>query len=362
MHLNGGPLAYRSTRSPQPLSREEEALLAFAACGITGYALAELPYQAGDRPEAGGGNIMTHFVGRTVPSGDAMHDCAVFVLNDRGTWLLRRPQDFPRPEIPELVQAAQERRFLELYERSRVLVADHRVDPPRHWPFVAPFNQYSANVPGSTYFLPVVELTSLYINVMLSFFDDEFAMFAVDDHNGYQPAGVARFGRSAGGHLHDDPASGRLATVSGLETWICEFCAVEMGGILQNLGLMAAVLGLGGFPHFAAHPFIWFQALGFRMDQVPASKLMGLPTTIGDLSVPVAIGLELEGDVLLKPYCPPYYSDMEEAVRAFVAYKFAPGAGTFRDGGATTGWRDGATVQAGIPNYPERTIEATIAY
>jgi hypothetical protein len=32
----------------------EEAALAFAACGITGYALAELPYQTGDIPEAGG--------------------------------------------------------------------------------------------------------------------------------------------------------------------------------------------------------------------------------------------------------------------------------------------------------------------
>ena len=74
MCLNGGPLAYRSTQPPKPLTLEEEALLAFAACGVTGYALAELPYQTGDRPEAGSGNIMTHFIGRTVPSGDAMHD------------------------------------------------------------------------------------------------------------------------------------------------------------------------------------------------------------------------------------------------------------------------------------------------
>jgi hypothetical protein len=44
MSLNGGPLAYDSTHAPQPLSMEEEAALAFAACGITGPALAELPY------------------------------------------------------------------------------------------------------------------------------------------------------------------------------------------------------------------------------------------------------------------------------------------------------------------------------
>jgi hypothetical protein len=33
MTLDGGPLAYRSAAPPEPLSVEEEAALAFAACG-----------------------------------------------------------------------------------------------------------------------------------------------------------------------------------------------------------------------------------------------------------------------------------------------------------------------------------------
>ncbi len=65
--------------------------------------------------------------------------------------------------------------------------------------------------------------------------------------------------------------------------------------------------------------------------------------------------------MLLKPFYPPYYEDMEEAVLAFRAYKFAPGMGTFRDGGIATGWKDAAAVQAGMLNYPRRTIAATIA-
>ena len=87
------------------------------------------------------------------------------------------------------------------------------------------------------------------------------------------------------------------------------------------------------------------------MEQVPSSKLMGMPPP-GDLPVPVAIGLEREGDVLLKSFCPPYSKDIEEAVLAFVAYKFPPGTGTFRDGGVATGWKDAATVQVGIPTTP----------
>src|ERR1700686_4808380 len=70
MRLNGGPLAYESAQEPAPLSLTEEAALAFAACGITGYTMGELPYDAGDVAEAGGGNIIMNFVGRTVFSAD----------------------------------------------------------------------------------------------------------------------------------------------------------------------------------------------------------------------------------------------------------------------------------------------------
>ncbi len=73
MTLNDGPLAYASEHGPEPLTVEEEAALAFAGAGTTGYAAADLPYATDDELEAGGGNIMTHFVGRTVASGDAMH-------------------------------------------------------------------------------------------------------------------------------------------------------------------------------------------------------------------------------------------------------------------------------------------------
>src|SRR5262249_26752894 len=163
---------------------------------------------------------------------------------------------------------------------------------------------------------------------------------------------------------------GRFATVGFIETWLSEFAAIEQGGILQNLGLMTQALGLGGAPHFAAHPFIWLQALGFRMDEIPFSRTIGAgPLMTGvlralrkNLPVPTAVGLERHGDVLIKPYCPPYYRTMEEAVLAFVEYKYAQGTGTFRDGGGVTGWKDGAAVQSGIPRYSDQSIAATIAH
>lgn len=260
-------------------------------------------------------------------------------------------------------RTAQAHRLVELYHRARVRLADQRVDVPREVPFVAPFNKWMANVPGTTYFLPVAELSALYINLLLSAFDHEFAFFLVDDHQGYQPAGIAQFARAAGGHLENDPAHGRVATISFMETWVCEFVAIEQGAIHQNLGLMSAALGLGGFPHFAAHPFIWPVALGFRTENVPSHRLMGmLPGVPGELPVPTPVGLERDGKVLIRPFCPPYYRDMEEAVLAFVDYKYAAGRGTFRDGGRVTAWRDGEAVQSEIPRYSDEAIAATVAY
>ncbi|HET7478248.1 MAG TPA: hypothetical protein VFJ72_01905 [Rubrobacteraceae bacterium] len=370
MTLNGGPLAYQSRRPPEPLSLEEEAALAFAGCGITGYALAELPYESGEAPDAGGGNIMTHFVGRTVPSGDAMHYITLFVINDEGVWMLKRPQDHPRAEIASLSRAAREHKLVELYEKSRIRISDKRLDVPREPPFVPPFNQWSANLTGTTYFLPIAECTAIYINILLSAFGEEFAYFVVDERNRFKPPGIARFARSRGGYLHDDPREGRFATVGFIETWLYEFGAIEQGGMLQNLALMTQALGLGGFPHFAAHPFTWFQALGFRMQEVPFSRTIGagavtkrlLKALNKDLPVPTAVGLERGGEVQIKPFCPPYYRTMKEAVLAFVDYKYAQGEGTFRDGGAATAWQDGARIQAGIPPYSEEAIAATISY
>jgi hypothetical protein len=212
------------------------------------------------------------------------------------------------------------------------------------------------------YFLPVAECSALYINILLSAFGEDFSYFVVDERNRFRPPGIARFPRSKGGHLQDDPRQGRLTTVGFLETWIYEFVAIEQGAMLQNLGLMGEALGLGGFPHFAAHPFAWTRALGFRMQDIPFSRTIGagpvtrrlLKTLNKDLPVPTTVGLERDGEVLIKPFCPPYYRDMEEAVLAFVDYKYARKKGAMRDGGAATGWRDGRRCNQAYHATPTR--------
>src|SRR6476660_40378 len=74
MHIDNGPFAFKSRHAPLPLPEAEEAALAFAACGVTGYALADLSFGTGQ-----GGSMLAGLLGRTVASPDAINTVAVVI-------------------------------------------------------------------------------------------------------------------------------------------------------------------------------------------------------------------------------------------------------------------------------------------
>jgi hypothetical protein len=162
MTMPVGPLKYTSAQKGLPLGEAEEALLAFAACGVTGYALSDLAYETGY-----GGTMMVGFLGRTVPSGDAIHGAGLIVMNPEATYYLKRPQDFDPAEYPEIAKLAERGEYTELYRRSRVKIRDGRTAPPTTTPFNLNINKWSLYDPAATYFLPVSEVTLMYINALL---------------------------------------------------------------------------------------------------------------------------------------------------------------------------------------------------
>ena len=268
MAIPEGPLAYRSRHPGLRLTEGEEALLAFAACGITGAALADLAYAPGQ-----GATIMAGLLGRTIGSGDAIQSVAVVVTNAEATYLLKRPRDFAPGEIAELVALAEAGDYVALYRRSRVLIRPGRTMAPLEAPFNLAVNRWSLYDPAGTYFLPVNELTLLYLNGVLEILGETTGAFVVDERAGFRPAGLAGFARSRGGHLYDDPREGRVLTIRDLESLVTEFATIEQGMVIQNLGLMTQALGLGGFPHWAAHPYGWLRALGFQVEELPGKPL-----------------------------------------------------------------------------------------
>jgi hypothetical protein len=364
MTIPAGPFKYSSPFKPVPLTDDEEAALAFAACGATGYALADLSYGPNE-----GGSMLVGRLGRTVASPDAVNAVAVLVTNDRGTWLLKRPQDFAAAEFPELVSQARKGALTDLYKRGRIQLSDRRAAPPLDPGHNFSINRWSLYAPGTTYFLPIVETTTLTINAILELFSEDMAIFLRDERAWFRPAGIGRFARGKGGHLNDKPHDLRTATIQVMETALLESMATEHGMVLQNLALMTEALGLGGFPNFARHEYGWFKAAGFRMHSMPASRYAGAPRVLSALAgafgrdplVEYPVGLEKDDQVLLKPFCPPYYESMKDAVHAFVKTKFGED-GTYRGGARQSSWLDATSRTAEIPAPSATALEATIRY
>ena len=232
-------------------------------------------------------------------------------------------------------------------------------------------NGWSAHAAGTSYFLPINDLTFMYINGLLEILNEDTGIFLLDERNWFQArrrwgnspaaaAGISMTTRAQFARRND--SSGGTVRHRVRDAW-------SKGMMLQNLGLMAQALGLGGFPNFANHEFGWFQALGFRMGEMPASRYLGAGPLVSfgmkllrkNPVVPYPLGLERNGEVLLKPFCPPYYASMTDAVRAVVELKFGA-RGIFRGGAQGSAWSKHAEVVNAVPSVSEAAIAATTAY
>jgi hypothetical protein len=363
MTMPAGPLAYTSQSSGRPLSEQEEALLVFAACGLTGYALADLVYASGQ------GDIMTHLAARTIASGDGAQAVALFVINDEGTCLVKRAQDLSQDETRDVIDLVQRGEYTEFYRRVRIKIKDGRSAPPIDPMYNLRCNAWSVYQPGTTYFVPVNDISFILINGLLNILSPTTGAYVLDERAEFRSAGLEAFAQSRGGHLDDDLESHEILTIQRMEMATAELVAVEQGMVHQNLGLMAHALGLGGFPNFAVHEFGWFEALGFEMGQMRTAQYFGKSALFDLVShvlkrdpvIPFPLRLDARGQTVLKAHCPPNYPTMREAVMDVVNAKFGP-EGIFRGRVTGSAWRQPSAVADALPGLSTEAIEATVAY
>ena len=357
MSIPNGPLKFASSEKPAPLQMEDEALLAFAAAGITGSAVLDLDFS-----DSGGGNIIAGSIGRTIASGDALQTVALAIINDSGSWFVPRPDTLSPAEIVEALNSETPESITRQYEHTRVRLSDSRPQPSRLPIFNLPINEWSGNRPGSTVFLPINDLGALYINGLLEVLNERVGAFIVDERRWMRPAGISRFARSRGGHLDDDPHNGKTVTIRHVENLVTEFVSIEQGEMLQNIALMAEALGVGGFPHFANHEFAWFEALGFEMATMKASRYLGANALMSlaakclgrDPVIPFPTALVRDGKKLLEAPAPPNFPSMRAAVEHVVARK--------QHGLVSGAWKEPEKTRPGIASISPVAIEATIAY
>ena len=298
-----------------------------AATGCTGLSMPDRPFYD---PNSGA-PIMAkpnvNMVGRTAGSPDNAQGTSFFLINDSGTYFLRKlPPVDGDPLDPALLLARA--------EMAKVKLLDHRIDVPggkRDFPAYLDSNRFLSNLPGTTVLFPVVDLSHQYINGMMYLLTQPAGARPniVDDRNFYQSAGAKKWVKS--GFLNKDIKL-PLGAIWSMRTQL------EADLLVQNLFLVAEAMGLGAWIHGSISPPVlmgdpkftkqYGPMLGFDF-VVPKWKIMDafrwqifLPKFANVRAN--AVGLRHKGEHLIKGSCPPYYDSMAEAVDAVVATKFGP--------------------------------------
>jgi hypothetical protein len=336
MEVGSDVLTWRSPYAPVPLTELEEALLCMAATGLTGLNL-------GDLDPARGMSTLVQWTTRTWPSSCSNHGTELFFTNDDGTYLLNLfglvPEEGELATLSGKPLDEQTDWIVELYRRARVELRPERAPLPTTLPGLFEFNQWNANQPGTTLFLPVTNTTLEYINLLFIYLARSYAFTIVDEQQGHRPAGLQD--AVDAGRL--DPA--RQMSIAELEQRVLSMLVVEQAFICQNINLALQALGLGGwtFTGYLAR-FVMgggdVPGLGFRFQEPHSGP-----------SCPVGLDGHFEA------FTPPYYSDMHEAVDAFMAVKWA----AFEQD-VPKPYREPDRIANAIPRPHEDTVELVKAY
>lgn len=344
-----GTLTYRSNKEPVPLSELEEAIL-ISLTGATGLTMPDRPFQDsnGDTIQA---SPNLHLLGRTAGSPDNAQATHFFLINDSGTYFLRRLDD----ELP--VDQTTPELLIERARRAKVEVLDQRLTYPREFPYYLDSNRFLSNVPGSTILMPVVDMTWQYVNGLMYLLTQEDGKRPtfVDDRNFYRNAGVRKWVRN--GFLNPDIKL-PLGVLGTLRTHI------EAELLLQNLMLMTEAMGLGGWihaslagPFFMGHPRYkqFGRGLGFRY-HIPRFRFLDLIRWGVFLPSVRANPVGLDG--ILEGNCPPY-KPIEKCVDDVVESKYgADGVYRDRDTWSRIFKKDLADEYVDqVPRYTDETID-----
>ena len=346
--LAAGDLTYESPNAPSPLTPLEEAIL-IASVGPTGAVMHDGPL---DKPSGAPelGTPFLHVTGRAASSADNAQATSLFMINDEGIWLLRRPQEVDALEffrtIPPRWEDRTEDDWIASANAVKIKVHGERMAFPREWPYYLGWNAQHSNVPGTTCFLPVVDNTRQYINVLLILLSEPrgTAPLFMDDWRPFRPGGAAEWVAWLASKLgFVDPIP--YQPVGGLK-WIRNGYSTPdtpapLGGIgtvrteheafflLQNLMLTGEALRLGAWVHGAPMPPHVLRrdeakghlGLGFREHSYKAASSRFRRWAPVPASQPNFVGI----DGVLEGLCPPYTTDMEAAVDQVLEEKFSAG-------------------------------------
>jgi hypothetical protein len=337
MSVPDGPLAYASSQPPLPLTDLERTLLVLCGAGVSGWHLGMEHTATGDPHH--GCNYPVRLTGRVAASAAGIETSELIVTDDAGTFITRF-RDLDPMRLQELQAASDLGELLRRADTHCTRLSDDRVQLPATTPHMDAHNFWNANRPGTTLFIPIVDLTQQ----LLEFLAIQMAEGVVPwDPMRNQPCGnLERFIRSG---LLD---SGQQASIVDIEQSVLTTGAIELGLICQNIVLVMQAMGLGGWMFTGLNAPSLLGA--FVGDGIPGLGFRHTRDPAWTASNPVGLDGVFEG------FCPPYHTDMRAAVDCFVALKFGPG-GAY-DPTRPGPFRDNARIKSAIERYSPEFVDA----
>lgn len=337
MEIPSGPLAYKSKLDPVPLSELEQSILIASATGVTGWNFG-VPFGP-DRPDEHA-HYTNRFAGRTFPTAGGFGTPAMLYTDDEGTYITntRDTQPSVMNEVEEDLSGASER-IISVCRENTTRLSDTRLDLPAAPPHMLEPNLWMANAPGSSLFMPIGDASEQVLSLMaLAISNGNLLM---DDESGKTAGNLQPFLNSG---LLDDS---KRVPLSVMHQMAYEANCSELAFMSHNIVLTMQAMGLGGLYFNGLNRW---SILGAFADQ--GIKGMGFRFVRNEnWTVPNPVGLEGVYEAL----CPPWYSDMREAVETFVKRKFGP-KGTY-DPGRPGPWRQSEKIKSGVTPYSDEFVD-----
>lgn len=336
MEVPSGPLAFKSSYAPTPLSELEQAVLIAAATGVSGWHFG-IPH-APSRP-----NELSHYSvrlnGRTVPTGAGIGTPVLFLTDDYGTYLVNL-RDIRPSRVREYEEAGDFEGILAVCRDNRTKLSEKRMDIRRDPRDIMEHNLWVANQPGTTLLIPATDLSEYFLALLMLLGSNGYFLF--DDYS-KRPAGdLEPFFRLG---LLDSP---KAVPLSFLEQATLSWASMELAFMGQNAVLTMQAMGLGGWFFTGMYP--WSILGGYRDEGVDGLGFRFVRDERWTLPNPVGLDGHYEG------LCPPYQRDMRSAVEVLVTKKFGPG-GAF-DPATDGAYKRTAEVKGSVSRYSHEFVES----
>ncbi|WP_286829833.1 MULTISPECIES: hypothetical protein [Kordiimonas] len=298
-----GPFKYQSKHEAKPLSELEQMLLLTTVGGNTGWSNL-IPYNRFYLPNIP--NYAGASGGRTFPSAAGFHTSDIFYTDDNGVYYLPT-RDMPSAKAIGENGETDLNGYLEEHKKRIVKLADGRLNIPAAPEHMEMHNEWCANVPGSTFIIPVADLAQHHILNLCYLVQNGACIY--DDTKGKQIPGLDRFKS-----LVD---IGNPYPMSFVDQMSLTEVTVETSTACYSGALMLQALGLGGWMYQGVNPF---SVLGASGD--PAVPGLGFSYDLDDRwPLPNVTGLE----GVFEGHCPPHFPDMRAAVDSVIDRKFGKG-------------------------------------